>query len=246
MTMPPQPPPGSPLGPRPAPPERSLATVGQLAALEEKFGRWLRALEVEQFHITGELSHVRDAADRANNGLDTLEDSLLEVTDKLSGLAEQTQFDGVAQPVAIPPAQPAPPTTAAQPERPAEDGDGVERPSLDKLYGWVEEQIAPMVRKTTTTGEGGGIRWCRQWWLHHDAVERFTALYLAHTELSESDEATWLSAYLRDHLDPHLSTLTSPYGPFHACTPHRHSTAITALGQDEAPARTAAPPRGNT
>jgi hypothetical protein len=86
------------------------------------------------------------------------------------------------------------------------------------------------VRKTTTTGEGGGIRWCRSWWHHHDAVERFTALYIVFTELSEQNTLSWLSAYLRDHLDPHLAILTSPVGPFHACTPTKHSDIAAPLG----------------
>lgn len=106
---------------------------------------------------------------------------------------------------------------------------------MDVLHAWVEDHIAPMVRKTTTTGEGGGVRWCRQWWEHVDATERFIALYLAFQELSVDESATWLSVYLRDHLDPHLSTLTSPYGPFYACSPRKHSDAVEALGTDERP-----------
>ncbi|ONI88058.1 hypothetical protein ALI22I_20165 [Saccharothrix sp. ALI-22-I] len=104
-------------------------------------------------------------------------------------------------------------------------------PDLPVLHAWVETHIAPMVRKTSTSGEGNGIRWCRTWWLHHDAVQRFIALFLSWHELSGEESATWLSVYLRDHLDPHLSTLTSPFGPFYLCSPTRHSDATQPLGQ---------------
>ena len=61
------------------------------------------------------------------------------------------------------------------------------------------------------------------------------ALYLAFRELSAEESATWLSVFLRDHLDPHLSVLTSPIGPFNACTPQRHSTGSQELGHAELP-----------
>jgi hypothetical protein len=109
-------------------------------------------------------------------------------------------------------------------------GSATETPTLSAVHAFVERHIAPLVRKTTTTGEGGGIRWCRQWWRHIDAVHRFTALLIVWTELSHQDDLTWLSGYYRDHLDPHLATLTSPFGPFHACTPLRHSDVIEPLG----------------
>jgi Domain of unknown function (DUF4913) len=53
-----------------------------------------------------------------------------------------------------------------------------------------------------------------------------------HTELSEQNTLSWLSAYLRDHLDPHLAILTSPVGPFYACTPIKHSDLTVPLGVD--------------
>jgi hypothetical protein len=112
---------------------------------------------------------------------------------------------------------------------------GIQPPTLPVLYGWVQDHIAPLVRKTTTTGEGGGVRWCRRWWQHIDAVERFIALYLTWEELSNEDSATWLSVFLRDHLDPHLATLTSPYGPFYLCSPGKHSDNAEPLGTAEAP-----------
>jgi hypothetical protein len=229
-------PPDPPQAPRQPPRDPETTVEEQLAALEQKLTRWLRALEIEQFQLTGELTLVKNAAETANNGLDTLEDGLADMSYQFSSLPAWAAAAGPAEfattsnedpaDLALPAAAP----TGAGTDEATE----VERPTLAALHAWVEVQIAPMVRKTTTTGEGGGIRWCRHWWEHHDAVERFTALYLTFAELSESGEPTWLSVYLRDHLDPHVSTLTSPYGPFYGCTPTKHSTSTTGLGQDPA------------
>ncbi|OLZ51714.1 hypothetical protein BS329_15740 [Amycolatopsis coloradensis] len=198
-------------------------------------------METEQFQVSNELHQIKRAVELAQNGLDTLEVGLADISHQFGNLYTQMQATGPPLWDENPPeadtADAAEPGENSHPDG-AEDDDQVQRPSLSTVHAWVTEHIAPMVRKTTTTGEGGGIRWCRQWWHHHDAVERFTALHLAHEELSDSGEPSWLSVYLRDHLDPHLSTLTSPAGPFHACTPNRHSTTVAELGHAERPADT--------
>ncbi|RJQ66273.1 DUF4913 domain-containing protein [Pseudonocardiaceae bacterium YIM PH 21723] len=140
-------------------------------------------------------------------------------------------------------AQPQPAVQAQQQghgQGPRQKGEPAQRPSMAVLRAWVRTHIAPMERRTTTTGEGGGLRWCRQWWRHPDAVERFGAIYMAYKRLRTEEDATWLSVYLRDHLDPHIATLTSPYGPFYGCSPNKHSTTTQMLGADE-PAATAGP-----
>ncbi|SFQ30982.1 DUF4913 domain-containing protein [Amycolatopsis rubida] len=252
MTAPPAGPgPDSPDEPAWPADDTEPATLAHLAALEQRVRRWLRSLETEQFQVSGEVVLMRNAVEMANNGLDNLEDGLADMSYQFSNLYAQMQAVASAPPVGPAaaaedgPAAPAPETSGG-----GKDGAGsaapVARPSPGALHAWVTVHIAPMVRKTTTTGEGGGIRWCRQWWLHHDAVERFTALYLAFGELSDSDEPSWLSVYLRDHLDPHLATLTSPYGPFHACTPNRHSATVAELGHDPAPQPGADPATGRT
>jgi hypothetical protein len=150
--------------------------------------------------------------------------------------AADTGAADTAPPEFLPVSQANPALPSAKPAATAPPAGGPQMPDLAALHAWVEDHIAPMVRKVTTTGEGGGIRWCRQWWEHIDAVERFIALYLAWEELSQEDSATWLSVYLRDHLDPHLSTLTSPYGPFYACIPTKHSETAQAIAQADLPA----------
>lgn len=210
----------------------------------EALRRRMAALEQEQFALVERLRRLDNATERNADAVDQLEDVLTELAwldTTRAGLDDaRAQRDAQLQTDSPVPAAPAAADTPLAPEAaPAPQAQAsVEVPELPVLWAWVETHIAPLVRKTTTTGEGGGIRWCRQWWHHTDAVDRFTALYLAWQELSTEDSATWRSVYLRDHLDPHLATLTSPYGPFHACHPRRHSSAIEALGTDPLPPET--------
>lgn len=203
---------------------------------DEALQRRVEALEAELFALVEQIRQLGATTDATARTLDDLEDALTELAttagttadlatettpDTSTGLAPETIGDAPS------------PTPAA--------ASTVEAP---ELHAWVDSHIAALVRKTTTTGEGGGIRWCRQWPQHAEAVERFTALYLAYRQLATEQSGTWLSVYLRDHLDPHLATLTSPQGPFHACTPRQHSTAIEPLGHHpaEAPERTGEQP----
>jgi len=232
-------------------------TLAQLAAqlvavagAQDAMQRRLEAVERDQFFLTEQVRVTADKSEATGRGLDELEAVLTEVsmtaaesTDAMAAALQQRQAHldtgpadtsavlatlGLAAP-ALPGGQTPPP--------PADDF-----PQLAEVYAWVDTHIAPLTRKTTTTGEGGGIRWCRRWWEHIDAVERFMALFLAFRELSAEESATWLSVFLRDHLDPHLSVLTSPIGPFNACTPQRHSTGSQELGHAELPRHTGETP----
>ena len=204
--------------------------------------RRISALETEMFGLVEQLRQVGGVADRTAAGLDDIEGVL---TDLSLAVAENTD---ALQPTNLPAGGPVdlvaamhlrqtqldtddPPPAPTRPAPSASEAEG-SRPDLGALHDWVDTHVAPLVRKTTTTGEGGGVRWCRRWWEHGDAVDRFTALFLTFGQLSVSGEPTWLSVYLRDHLDPHLATLTSPYGPFYACSPRKHSAAIEPLGHD--------------
>lgn len=215
--------------------------------LIEALLRRVEALEADQFALTEKVRRYSDVAERTANSLDDLEEVLTDLsfatarnTDAMAAAMtqRQAQLDAESEPELaaltgeLVPVTPGRDGTPPPPED--GQGGGVNAPDMAVLHAWVETHIAPMTRKTTTTGEGGGIRWCRQWWEHHDAVERFIALFLAFKELSAAAEsATWLSVYLRDHLDPHLAVLTSPYGPFYACSPRKHSDAFEPLGHAE-------------
>lgn len=230
----------------------------------EVLDRRLSALEVEIFILVEKVRQVGNATDRTANTLDEVEGVLAELslaaadhTDAAQGAPADVVPAGLTVDIEAAmqlrqahldtdPAPPVPNSTDMSGQargRPTSGGGQtaeVALPDLDTLHAWVDIQVAPRVRKTTTTGEGGGVRWCRQWWHHQEAVERFTALFLTHGQLSASGEPTWLSVYLRDHVDPHLATLTSPYGPFYACSPRKHSSAIEPLGHDLLTENTAA------
>lgn len=190
----------------------------------------VEALETELFALVEQIRQIGATADRNARTLDDLEDALTELATTAGTPADPDT--GVPDVIAAE----KPADTGLVPHIVVGDAAAPLAPTVElaDLHAWVDDHIAPLVRKTTTTGEGGGVRWCRQWPHHAEAVERFSALYLAYRQLSTQEAGTWLSVYLRDHLDPHLTTLTSPYGPFHACTPRKHSTAIEPLGHHPA------------
>jgi hypothetical protein len=202
--------------------DNQTSILDHLVRRDQATNRRLGAVEADLFTLTERVRLAAKAADRAAVGLDELEAILDEVDERAGETAVAMELAMRQRQAALD----ADPNGTGSTE--AADTVG-RRPTLDVLHAWVGEHIGPLVRKITATGEGGGIRWCRQWWRHHDAVDRFTALYLVFTELSDQPTLSWLSAYLRDHLDPHLSVLTSPFGPFYACTPLRHSDSSNPL-----------------
>ena len=207
-------------------PAESTTDLDQLA------GR-VKALEVDLLFLSDKVRRAAHHAESAADGMDDLEDSITDVDRRVAELARQAMEAAMQQREHALDADSVGASTVVDGRRDtagAEPATRPARPEIDVLHAWVETHIGPLVRKTTTTGEGGGIRWCRSWWNHHDAIERFSALYIVFTELSEQNTLSWLSAYLRDHLDPHLSTLTSPVGPFHACTPTKHTDIAAPLG----------------
>lgn len=223
-------------------PRSGLDQIGELAERTGDLQRRVDALQADQFSISERVRQATHKADRAVSGLDDMEEVLGEL-DLRSGdtaanfEAAMRQREDIltaqspSSSTSVPSSQQPPDTADGNGNSGDEDGDERELPTLEVLHPWVNEHIAPLVRRVTATGEGGGVRWCQRWWLHHDAVERFTALYLAYKELSEDDTLSWLSIFLRDHLDAHLSVLTSPFGPLYACSPHRHSNTAVPLGQ---------------
>lgn len=213
-----------------------IATTSDLDSRHEQLLSRIHALQADQFSMAERIRLAASAADRAVVGLDEIEEIVTEL-DERSGETAATFTAAMQQrDAALDIFPPVPldstfaPAPASSPGEAETEKSKQERPALDVLYAWVAEHITPLVRRVTATGEGGGVRWCRQWWLHHDAIERFTALFLVFDELSKEDSISWLSAYLRDHLDPHLATLTSPYGPFYACSPQRHTDTASPLG----------------
>jgi Domain of unknown function (DUF4913) len=216
----------------------------RLTTLEgQQLDQRLSALEDQQYSLRSKVKRATQTAVRAANGLDDLERMYDELSESTAVSGGPVVLDGMlfAQGLDVDPGQSpsaaTPPPTPAKPAAPPVI-------ELTTLHAWVARHIAPMQRKLTTTGEGGGIRWCRRWWAHFDAVTRFEALYLIHGALAEEGQPGWQSVFLRDHVDQHLAILTSPFGPFAACHKDHHSDVVDALGQNKLD--TAAPTQRTT
>ena len=95
-------------------------------------------------------------------------------------------------------------------------------PVLDVLRPWVMANVSDWCERKVAAGGGGGTRWCSRWDLHPEAITRLWALR-AQQLVAAAEGASALSGYLRDHFDHHVGVLTGAGGPFHACTPEKHS-----------------------
>lgn len=95
-------------------------------------------------------------------------------------------------------------------------------PVLDVLRPWVMANVSDWCERKVAAGGGGGTRWCSRWDLHPEAITRLWALR-AQQLIAAAEGASALSGYLRDHFDHHVGVLTGAAGPFHACTPEKHS-----------------------
>ena len=95
-------------------------------------------------------------------------------------------------------------------------------PVLDVLRPWVMANVSDWCERKVAAGGGGGTRWCSRWDLHPEAITRLWALR-AQQLAAAAEGASALSGYLRDHFDHHVGVLTGAGGPFHACTPEKHS-----------------------
>lgn len=85
---------------------------------------------------------------------------------------------------------------------------------------FLHEHLLPLYNRIIDPRNG---KWCRQWFLHPEAVSRVEALWRA-WEHFRLDPATGMSVWWRDHADPHMAVLLSQKGPFHPCNNGRHHT----------------------
>ena len=107
------------------------------------------------------------------------------------------------------------------------DGDGGEEPVVPffgSLLEFVVEHFGPVYARTTSPT----VRWCASWWDHAEAIYRLEALWRT-WELYRLEPRLGIASWLRDYLDPQLSQLTSPTGPFASCTEDRHSPVKALL-----------------
>nr|WP_063745848.1 DUF4913 domain-containing protein [Streptomyces noursei] len=86
---------------------------------------------------------------------------------------------------------------------------------LALLSNWVRYVLAPYY----LTEISSQAPWCPRWWEHPQAIARLHALWTAWQELTTPEAGGWTgpSVWHRDHLDPCISALRDPSGPFAAC-----------------------------
>ena len=113
----------------------------------------------------------------------------------------------------------APTGTADPPEPPAETPE----PVFTDVDAFVRDYLALVVERRIATGPTAGLNWCPRWWAHPEAISRLYALWRTWETLRISDSQTGMSTWWRDHLDPHLASLTSEYGPFARCRTDKHT-----------------------
>ncbi|MGC9670950.1 DUF4913 domain-containing protein [Planosporangium sp. 12N6] len=115
-------------------------------------------------------------------------------------------------------APPAPPAAGASALAATDDGEAAEL-LYDNVAQFVDEYLRYVVERRIAAGSGAGVFWCAKWWAHPEALSRIYALWRAWEALRVTDKALGMSVWWRDHLDPHLTQLTSEYGPFGRCQP---------------------------
>lgn len=104
--------------------------------------------------------------------------------------------------------------TAGSDTAPGPPGQG---PPYSSVADWVTGHFAAVYSRPVSPT----TRWCARWWDHAEAVSRLEALHRT-WEAARGDPVRGMADWYRD-CDHQLAVLTSPTGPFNACTPDRHA-----------------------
>jgi hypothetical protein len=87
----------------------------------------------------------------------------------------------------------------------------------------LEDWVVNFMQNTLERRASNTKRWCTQWYKHPEVISRFWVLYHAYLEVEDRGNAIQQSTWFVDHLDRHLEAITSPDGPFAACSIERHT-----------------------
>ncbi|MEV6672861.1 DUF4913 domain-containing protein [Streptomyces sp. NPDC051162] len=100
---------------------------------------------------------------------------------------------------------------------------------LAGLAVWVEHVLVACY----LTEVSSSAPWCARWYEHPQAIARLHALWLAWQELTTPDSGgyTGPSVWHRDHLDPCMTHLRDPHGPFASCMTSDERPQHTVLPQ---------------
>jgi hypothetical protein len=97
------------------------------------------------------------------------------------------------------------------------DAEAEFTPQFPDLESWVSQFFVLTFGRT-----GGEVRWCERWWDHPEAVLRLDALWRT-WEAAALDPVYGVADWLHDYLDPGLSVLLGPAGPFAGCREGTHA-----------------------
>lgn len=105
------------------------------------------------------------------------------------------------------------------PGAPGAKSDAPPEPVFASVEEWVVSFFAELIRRKPKTS----FMWCPRWWDHGEAVLRLEGMWRA-WEALRLDGTTGMSVWARDHLDPHLRSLTDPEtSPFAGCIDGSHT-----------------------
>ena len=93
-------------------------------------------------------------------------------------------------------------------DKQAPGGEDLPPPVYTSLEEWLHDKLVPMYRRR-------GARWCPQWFLHEEAIERLQAVWEKWEDAVVSGE--WHEWWLYV-CDPQMAVLTSADGPFVSCS----------------------------
>lgn len=86
-------------------------------------------------------------------------------------------------------------------------------PYFASLEVFVRDYLCRTYRRNVGEAGRAEYRWSARWWETPEAVVRLEAMWRAWEEC-RTDAALGTSEWLRDHADPHMAVLMSPYGPW--------------------------------
>lgn len=110
-------------------------------------------------------------------------------------------------------------SAAADRLRAATDAGQSTAVAVRKRYGSLEEFVTTYLLINWSrwdTKERHEQRWCSRWWDHPEALARLEHVWEAF-EVLRREKAPAMSTFWRDHVDHHMSVLTSERGPFEQC-----------------------------
>lgn len=201
--------------------------IGETAPTASPLAAAQQRLEVARESLASAENAVREAAAKNEEGLSgwlraaateslaqaerTRQRAMADV-EKIAAEVEEAKASAAQQQDSTKESQPFP-----DEESPAQEESPLVYQSTEEF---LHEYLLPLYNRIIDARNG---KWCRQWYLHPEAVSRVEALWRA-WEHFRLDAATGMSVWWRDHADPHMSVLLSQKGPFHPCNNGRHHT----------------------